>query len=168
MHASTNYIYIIFAVAYAIYSIVKAGKKVTANRPNIDKQPEQSPTVKPPASSPVPNQGDEMKKMLEDLFGGRQEAEEKIPEKEIPKPKPQPQHHPEKQRHPQPVSHHLEHAKATPHAFDKEKLQATHAKPPAAKPQKVLMKSAVEEEVEADFDIRQAIIYSEILKRPEY
>ena len=62
MHAAQNYIYIIFAVAYAIYSMVKAGKKATQNRPTIDKQPEQSPTVQPPTPPPIPQQ--DFKKMF--------------------------------------------------------------------------------------------------------
>ena len=82
-----NYLYIIFAVVYVIYSIIKAGKKVTQNRPTIDKKPQASPTtIQPPTASPVPhpNSGDELKKMLEDLLGGG--SEEEMPEKQVLKP----------------------------------------------------------------------------------
>ncbi|TAL60047.1 MAG: hypothetical protein EPN85_08085 [Bacteroidetes bacterium] len=164
-----NYLYIIFAVVYVIYSIVKAGKKVTQNRPTIDKKPHPSPTVQPPTASPLPenNSGDELKKMLEDLLGGG--AEDEIPEKQILKPKPQVVY-----EKPPPV-------KMQPPVPRKEKLATyqTQAKPKVTSPapafvahpeivQKVFMERVPEEESGIDFDIRQAVIYSEILKRPQY
>src|ERR1035437_10394086 len=84
MHASTNYIYIIFPVIYVIYSIIKAGKKVTQNRPTIDKQQQAQPTVQPSTATQPPQQ--DFKKMLEDLLGGVRE--EKIPEPQVPKVQP--------------------------------------------------------------------------------
>jgi hypothetical protein len=170
MQAGTNYIYILFAVAYAVYSIIKAGKKVTANRPTIDKDQGQSPAVKPPTESPIPNAGDDMKKMLQDLLGGS--PEEKTPEahpdnsREL---RPQPVF--ERPKHQQPVPHHMEHTKTVSHTFDKAKAQAIqekHVDKPKTVPKKIFAESTADNETTPDFDIRQAIIYSEILKRPEY
>lgn len=170
MQAGPNYIYIIFAIGYVIYSIVKAAKKVTANRPTIDNKPEQSQTVKPPTSTPVSDTGEDMRKMFEELMGVPKE--EKIPTSP---PTPLPRERGAESpgpRHPQPVPHHVEHAKVVSHAFDKAKAQAKTEKPVAEKP-KIIPKKApaepiIEQEAAPDFDIRQAIIFSEILKRPEY
>jgi hypothetical protein len=165
MQAGTNYIYILFAIGYAVYSIVKAAKKVTANRPTINKDREESPTVKPPAGSPIPQPGDDMRKMLEDLLGGKQE--EGIPEAAIPKPKPVF----EKPKHQQLVPHHMERAKTASHSFDKEKAAVQEkqvTEKPKVVPKKIIAEPVMEAEPIPDFDIRQAVIFSEILKRPEY
>ncbi|MFI5164624.1 MAG: hypothetical protein ACHQHP_05190 [Bacteroidia bacterium] len=170
MHAAQNYIYIIFAVLYIIYSIVKAAKKVTQNRPTIDKQPQQSPAVKPPTASPLPEQTKEIdfKKLLEDLLGGN--PEEKNPEPKIPEPsriseKPQPvKIHAQVPKKEQPSYQSLKHVSEKP-KITSDKISLT--KHPHAAP-KVFTEPVVEEEQEVDFDIRQAVIYSEILKRPEY
>lgn len=164
-----NYIYIIFAVLYIIYSIIKAGKKVSKNRPTVEKQPQQTQTVQPPTAIPLPRKEDDFKKMLEDLMGGVPEIE--IPEKQIIKPKPQP------------VTVKPQPAKIAPHHPKKEKLTTSQSKFISAKPKttsasipfvshpEIVQKTfaeTVEEESSIDFDIRQAIIYSEILKRPQY
>lgn len=170
MQAETNYIYIVFAVLYVIYSIVKAVKK-NAEQKQVVKKPEQKSTVQPPTASPVSKPGDDFKKMLEDLLGGTQEVE--VPEKQIQIPKPQP------------VTVRPRPAKIAPHHPKKEKLASQYAKPLTPKKsvpaestpvfkqhpeivQKVFADTAVEAEQGVDFDIRQAIIYSEILKRPQY
>src|ERR1051326_1157546 len=91
MHAATNYIYIVFAVLYIIYSIIKAGRKAVQQKPS-EKGTEPSSTVKPPTSAPLPQPGselgDDMKKMLEEILGKKPEI--KIPEKPISKPQPVP------------------------------------------------------------------------------
>ena len=166
MHAAQNYIYIVFAVLYIIYSIIKATKKASQQKSVTQNQkPQSSPTVQPPTVSPTPNPGDEMKKMLEDFLGGNPEV--KIPEKQIPKLKPQP------------ISIKPLPAKIITHA-KKEKAIASHIPSKTQKPEKPFLtgdqyvskkkfiESEVEEEPVIDFDIRQAIIYSEILKRPQY
>lgn len=170
-----NYLYIIFAVIYVIYSIIKAGKKVTRNRPTVTPDPssqkkDEYKPVQPPTSSPVPDTGDEIKKMLEDLLGG--DPEVIIPEKQAPKPKPL-------SVLPKPAP-----AKIAPHHPKKEKVTSESAKPLVSKKnitaepvhfvshpeltQKVFSETITEEESAPDFDIRQAVIYSEILKRPQY
>jgi len=168
-----SYLYIIFAVVYVIYSIIKAGKKVTQNRPKIEKHPPTAEAsrqpyqpVRPPVERKAPehNPGEDLKKMLEDLMGGN--TEEVRPE--VIKPKPQvvvPQK-------PKPV-------KITDHLTKKEKQAAYQTKkkeaytPPVfiAHPevvQKSFMELPPEEESQIDFDIRQAVIYSEIMKRPNW
>lgn len=165
MQAGTNYIYIIFAVVYVIYSIIKAGKKVTKNRPTVNKQPQSSPTVRPPVASPIPqnNSGDDLKKMLEDLLGGG--SQEEIPERPVVVSRP----HPVAEK-PRPV-------KITSNTTRKIQQSEQPAKQketvPAFTPHpEVVQKGNIpvfqEEESGVDFDIRQAVIYSEILKRPEY
>lgn len=167
-----NYIYIVFAVIYVIYSIIKASKKAQQKPSAQNQKPNPSSTVQPPADSPLPKQKpeDDFKKMLEDLMG--EVPEIKIPNKQIPKPKPQP------------VSAKPPPAKIAPHHPKKEKLTAAAAKFISAKPktasdsipfvshpeilQKGLTAEVVEEESGEDFDIRQAVIYSEILKRPNW
>ena len=162
-----NYLYIIFAVVYVVYTIIKAGKKVTQNKPTIDKRPQASPTVRPPVASPNPQQnpGEDLKKMLEDLLGGG--AQEDVPQAEVLKPRLTVVH-----EKPKPV-------KAAVPAPRKEKPVAHQATPqsvPAAPAfrahpevlQKSLNETIEEEETVIDFDIRQAVIYSEILKRPQY
>ncbi|MBI4930651.1 MAG: hypothetical protein HY841_07805 [Bacteroidetes bacterium] len=176
MHAAQNYIYIVFAVIYIIYSIIKAGKKVTKNRPTTipnsssQKKDEFKP-VQPPEASPIPNHGDDMKKMLEDLLGRNPEV--KIPEKH-------PDSYRDKVKH-QPVSIKPQPSKITTHSI-KEKTIPSHVPSKThktaaqsfltgeqlASSKKVFLESEAEEESVVDFDIRQAIIYSEILKRPQY
>jgi hypothetical protein len=162
MQARTNYIYILFAIAYFVYTIIKAGKKSTAKRSTTVNQPEQSPSVKPPVASTPPVQGVDLKKMLEELMGGtpgQDTPEEPLPQKT-------------RQRKPEPVPHHLEHQKNVSHTFDKAKSSVAYPNPvaekPKAAPRKVVAEAVVEEEANMDFDVRQAIIFSEILKRPEY
>jgi hypothetical protein len=171
MYASTNYIYIIFAVIYVIYSIIKAGKKVTNNRPTIDQQPNSQPTVQPPTATSPPQQ--DFKKMLEDLLGGVPVRQEERPptvsgEEKIPTSHPKPQ--------PVKISIH--------HKPKKETATASQDKPFPAKPHKVshsqhyeAAKKVFEEPVVVEeaadslrdgFDIREAVIYSEILKRPDW
>jgi len=167
-----NYIYIVFAVIYVIYSIIKASKKAQQKPSKPNQKPQASPTVQPPTASPLPKQKPEedFKKMLEDLMG--EVPEIKIPDKQIPKPKPQ-----SATAKPAP-------AKIAPHHPKKEKLTAAEAKFVSAKTkttsestpfvshpeilQQDFSNAVVEEESGMDFDIRQAIIYSEILKRPQY
>ena len=159
-----NYLYIIFAVVYVVYTIIKAGKKVTQNKPTIDKRPQSSPTVRPPVASPEPqhNPGDELKKMLEDLLGGG--AQEDVPQPEVLRPQPTVVY-----EKPKPV-------KASVPVPRKEKPVAPQMKSAAAPAfrahpevvQKGFIEPVQEEEMAIDFDIRQAIIYSEILKRPQY
>jgi hypothetical protein len=159
MESGKNYIYILFAIGYAIYSIIKAGKKANANRQSTEKQSQETPAVNPPVSSSVPKPGEDMRKMLEDLLGGPRD--EKTPEVVLPKPK-----------HKQPVPYHMEHAKIVSHSFDKVKTPVVPEKQvmdkPKIVPQKVAAEPAVEQSAAPDFDIRQAIIFSEILKRPQY
>ena len=153
-------------MVYVIYSIIKAGKKVVKNRPVIDPQQSQ-PTVQPPTGSPLPQQ--DFKKMLEDLLGGTRE--EKIPEPQIPKAQV-----PIQKLQPVKIALHN-----TP---KKETITASQVKPFSAKlhkpsekitrsqhietTKKVFSEPVVVEESVMDFDIREAVIYSEILKRPEY
>lgn len=168
MRADINYIYILLAVLYVIYSIVKASKKASQQKPATQNQkPQPSSTVQPPTASPLPKQKpeDDFKKMLEDLLGGAPEIE--IPEKQIPKEKPQPVFiKPE----PSKIVTHAKKIKATPShtpSKTKEKEKPFLAEEKAA-PKKLFAEIIAEEEPEIDFDIRQAIIYSEILKRPQY
>ena len=161
MQAGTNYIYIIFAVVYVIYSIIKAGKKVAANKPTLDKpqapsSAQPTPTVKPPASSPFPQQ--DLKKMLEDIMGV---PEANVPEPQMVKPKVQP--FAEK---PQPAKISIDSSpkKGTVPASPVHPVHAV--KHPL--PRKVILEPPVEETPAIDFDIRQAILFSEILKRPQY
>src|SRR5437868_1074691 len=86
MHAAQNYIYIVFVILYIIYSIVKAVKKASGQNPET-KMPEPASTVRPPATPPVPNTGDAMKKMLEDLLGV---PRENAPDQQAPQTKSQP------------------------------------------------------------------------------
>lgn len=160
MHASTNYIYIILTVVYLIYSVVKAGKKVTKNRPTIDPQSQSPQTVQPPTATLPPRQ--DFTKMLEDLLGGV--PEEKIPEPEVIHSKPQP------------VAIKPQLTKIVTHAVKKEKIISSHLHShpnDEIKHQKVMTKEVIAEPVaveepETNFDFREAIIYSTILERPEY
>lgn len=154
-----NYLYIIFAVVYVIYNIIKAGKKVTQNRPTIGKKTQSSPTVKPPVSTvPEPAGGDDFKKILEELLGA---GEEEIPEKPVLQPQPQAT------------------VKPAANFLKKDRMAGPPAKYNEPQPantfiahpeivQKVFSEQPQEEEAGIDFDIRQAVIYSEILKRPQY
>jgi hypothetical protein len=181
MQASTNYIYILFAVAYAIYSVIKAGKKVTANRPtttssNPTPATEQSRDefnpVKPPTATPIPNPsfGDDLKKVLEGLMGENKE----VNQPELLAPKPKQQIATEKPKHRQPESrfHSAENQKINTHLLEKEKLKSVQTEQVTVKSKPVfrnaIVEPGVDEQKEVNFDLRQAIIYSEILKRPEY
>ena len=168
MKAGTNYIYILFAVVYFIYTIVKAGKKATQQKQAAPKL-ESTSTVRPPTASPGPQQhpGDDLKKMLEELLGGVPEA--RPAEKKIHKA--------------EPVIMWPEPAKIIPQA-KKEKTAPSHFATKAKEetssflagekqiPKKVFALVAEERQdtdsYSDDFDIRNAVIYSEILKRPEW
>ena len=162
MHAGTNYIYIVFAILYVIYSIVKAVKKNSQQKP-VTKKPEPSQTVRPPTSSPLPNPGDDMKKMLEEILGKTPEV--KIPAKPIVRPEPV-----KIKQQPAKIITHAQKIKASPshipHRTKEEVKPFLSGEKEIAK--KVFVETEVEEERDLDFDIRQAIIYSEILKRPQY
>lgn len=166
-----NYIYIIFAVIYVIYSIVKAGKKVSQNRPKQSSQPAPPASSQPAETySPPPQKEDDLKKMLEDLLGEIPEV--KIPEKQQSLPKSQP------------VFSKPAPAKVAPRHPKKDKSATSSAKPLTAEKstisetpnfvshpeviQKAFQENPVEDEASLDFDIWQAVIYSEILKRPQY
>ena len=168
MHASTNYIYIAFAILYVIYSIIKASKKTTQQKTETIK-PEQHPTVQPPVAPPIPQKqpGDDLKKMIEDLLG--------VPQQNTPPPQPAMDHNTK----PEPLKIKPQPAKIVLHE-KKERAVPSHipsktketAKPfltgeKKASP-KVLQEVVAEEEQTEDFDIRRAVIYSEILKRPEW
>lgn len=193
-----NYIYIVFAVLYIIYSIVKAAKKVNKNRPATSPPKEQSrtspspeghgsytaqkkeekfhpiqPTVKSgqaPEAKPLPEKEDDFKKILEDLLGEVPEIQ--IPEKQIPKPKPQQVY--VKPRPAKIAPHHPKKEKLTTSQakFVSEKLKTSSESVPFVSHPEILhtnfLDSVVEEEPEVEFDIRQAVIYSEILKRPSW
>ncbi|MEK6614721.1 MAG: hypothetical protein AABZ32_01215 [Bacteroidota bacterium] len=173
MQASTNYIYIIFAVLYVIYSVIKASKKAQQKSTTQNQKPQPSSTVQPPTASPLPKQKpeDDFKKMLEDLLGGAPEI--KIPERQIPKVESQTI----------PIKPHP--VKISTHSPQKEKVITAPTKPFSIKPKitsekvpfikhsesapKVFAEPMHEEESGVDnFDIREAIIYSEILKRPNW
>lgn len=168
MHADTNYIYILLVVLYIIYSIIRAGKKVKKNRPVIDKTSRPSPQASPSQPSPVHSKRertDELKKLMEDFLGVPAENESTTAEKNFPKPVPQP-------------------AKILSRTREKTKPRTVQPAPfldtdirKTKKPaethhhitQKIFSEPAVAEETPSvDFDIRQAIIFSEILKRPQY
>ncbi len=165
-----SYVYIIFAVIYVIYSIIKAGKKVSQNRPQQTSKPVPSAASRPADTYAPPKKEDDLKKMLEDLLG--EVPEIKIPERQKPQPKPQP------------VFSKPAPAKIAPHHPKKEKLTSQPAKPLAtakkAAPvtphfvshpeivQKAFTEISVEETSPIDFDIREAVIYSEIMKRPNW
>lgn len=167
--AAPNYIYIVLAIFYIIYSIVKAAKK-NQNKPAAPASPSQKKDefkpVTPPAASPLPKQnpGDDLKKMLEEVLGKTSPI--KIP-----------------QLKPQSLPVKKQPAKSSPLQFKKEKavISRMPAKStPKKEPhtflpsehivpfQKTELAAAAEEEPVIDFDLRQAIIYSEILKRPQY
>lgn len=150
---------------------------MSKNRPTVSQNPpsqnrEEYKPVQPPAASPLPDTGNEIKKMLEDLLGGAPEV--KIPEEQVPQIKPQP------------VSIKPQPAKISTHA-KKEKALVSHSPSKTQKAgaksfltgeklvtsKKIFIEPELEEESASDsyrddFDIRQAIIYSEILKRPQY
>ena len=168
MHAAQNYIYIVFAILYVIYSIVKAVKKNSQQKPaEQTKRPEPHQTVQPPVASPYPKQNpaDDMKKMLEDLLGGGSEI--KIPEKQVVQPKQEPV-----KIKPQPakIITHAQKVKAVPSHFPSKAKETAQPFLSGEKetPKKVFVETSIEEDKDIDFDIRQAIIYSEILKRPQY
>ena len=117
--------------------------------------------MQPPVERPVSENsgGEDLKKMLEDLMG--------IPQEEIPK---------KEAVKPVPVVHADKRAAHVPKKEKQVVYEAMHKEPvhstvfpihPKVALQ-VAVEAAPEEEAVIDFDIRQAIIYSEILKRPQY
>lgn len=168
-YADTNYIYIILAVLYVIYSIVQAGKKASKGKPPVtNRQP--PPVQQHETAKPKEEKDDEFKKVLEELFGEIPKVE--VPQKQEPAPKPRPV-----ESKPAP-------AKIIPKRPKKETLvsktqpeKANEAVKPQGQfiqhPEVVQMAFAKElveeEEVPAiDFDMRQAVIHSEILQRPNW
>lgn len=152
--SAQDFIYILFAIVYIIYSVIKAGKKVAKNRPTVDTKPK---PVSPPAS-PQPQPNEDFKKVMEEMFGKLPEP--KVSQPQVQKPKPQ-----ISSAKPQPV-------KIKTHVPVKESrvLGTKTVKPLSPQPHPSLIKTEtteVEEEV-VDFDFRKAIIFSEILKRPNW
>lgn len=165
MSGDTDYIYIILAIAYVIYSIIQAGKKVSKNRPTVTKKSEPT-TVHQPKPQP-PKEEDTFKKIFEELFG-------EIPKVEVPEEQATPSKHQPVEEKPAPAKimqkQHINQklgSKEKKEPFIKEKPQEefTH------RPELIQMAFAnthQEETIETDFDIRQAVIHSEILKRPNW
>jgi hypothetical protein len=190
MHAAQNYIYILFAVLYIIYSIVKAAKKnaknppVSSSNPQTQKKEDYMP-VQPPVSSPAPDPGEDIRKMLEQVLGRNQES--KAAEKKTVASK---QHTGQLKTPPKLVRQQWA-SKETPTSRDdekksfqkdkKEKAAAHHLPERSHKTEKPFLAGEqithkkketemafAEEESSVDFDFRRAVIYSEILKRPQY
>ena len=164
MHAEQNYIYIVFAVLYIIYSIVKGAKKVKANRPGTKPvQPAQSRPVNPPAS-PIPGKGDDLKELLEQVLGKPPVAEPTPQPVTTVKPKSvSPRHH---EKSGKAIQSHLPSRSAKK---AKPFLQGEHF---VHEPEKPVITFAETEEqaplLRDEFDLRKAIIFSEILNRPKY
>jgi hypothetical protein len=184
MHAEQNYIYIVFAVLYIIYSIVQAarkGKKQKQAAAPPNKTGQRAQTVRPPASEPAPHSGDDIKRMLEDLLGGSPEVP--VPEKQAANPRPvqaskefpsgrglsgQPA---AAMREPAKLAsaHSRREKRVTPAPIPFIKEESPHFISHPEIVQQVFAPVEVkEEEAAVDFDIRQAVLYSEILKRPQY
>ncbi len=190
MHAAQNYIYILFAVLYIIYSLVKAVKKnakhppVSSSNPPAQKKDEYKP-VQPPVSSPAPDPGEDIRKMLEQVLGRNQES--KAPEKKTVASK----QHTGQLKTPPKLTRQQWATKETPTSRDDEKKsfhkdrkekadlahktemhhrsERTFLSGEQVLPKKVFSEMAIaDEETAVDFDFRQAVIYSEILKRPQY
>lgn len=158
-----DYIYILLAVVYILYSIIRGAKKVSKNRPTVS---EKKPVPQPaPQRKPVTEPGEDFKKILEEFLGTPSADTLTTAEKNIPKPVPQP-------------------AKILPRIREKAKPKTVQPSPFLDTDIKKTKKSAethhhitqkifsepvvAEETPSVDFDIRQAIIFSEILKRPQY
>lgn len=176
MKADVNYLYILFAIAYVIYSIIKAGKKVSKNRPPITKQPSSGPIDQQPAKSPHHERtsGDDFKKMLEELLGV---PDEKVPEQypDTYQDTPQQEVIAEKPRPAKGITSVPKKAKQAVYKSKSEESTlssgtAHFVSPPEVTGSTPVQSIVLEEEAshKYDFDIRQAIIYSEILKRPQY
>lgn len=168
MHADTDYIYIILALAYIIYSIIRAGEKISKNRPTVTRKTEPSTVQQPQSQSPKEKEEDTFKKVFEELFG-------EIPEVKNPE-------EPAAPPMPEPVEVKSAPAKIIPKHPPKRQLISKEKKEPFLKVEKseegfthhpelvqmAFAETQQEETVETDFDIRQAVIYSEILKRPNW
>lgn len=176
MKADINYLYILFAIVYVIYSIIKAGKKASKNRPTITKQPSSNPADQQPPQSPRQEKtpGEDFKKMLEELLGG-------TPEEQVPEKHPDTYQEPQKviPEKPRPVKVFTPLPKKEKKAVYKPKFTTAESKISSETPHfishpEIVQSSPVQIVLEEktsdkyDFDIRQAIIYSEILKRPQY
>ena len=146
MKADTNYIYIILVMVYIIYNIIKAGKKAAKNRPVVvAKNPQQTDTDMPAnPKNPQPTAEEEFKKIMEQMLGKLPE----MPKKQI--------HQPKHQQ-----------AKIT-HALPIEKILPQKTKHLSDRQNAPMQQSLVLQEQKPiiDFDLRQAIIFSEILKKP--
>ena len=188
MQAAQNYIYIVFVVLYMIYSVIKVGKKAAKQKPVVkDNNPRPGSSSQPQSAQtnipPQKKEGD-FKTILEDMFGGMpnvgkdvptpvQSSSKKIPEKQITKSRSQSIF-----SKPNPIK------KTTNASQRKEKTSSvkteilpTKPRPgsepaffilPAANTPPVLSEREVVEETDFEFDFRQAVIYSEILKRPNW
>jgi hypothetical protein len=161
-----EYIYILFAVAYIIYSVIKGAKKVAKNKPVVsEKKSVQQPATRP-EQKPVSRTGDEFKKILDEMLG--EVPEVIIPEKQKPVPRPQPvSSGTPKTRQPKISLFKNEYLKKSktlkPEAAPKPFLPAEKHKRVTETKEPVFF---AEEEPVFEFDARKAIIYSEILKRP--
>ncbi len=152
-----NYLYIIFAVVYVIYSMIKAGKKANANKPTI--QPSSKPSNHPTAEKPRQKTKD-LKDILEDLLdiNPPQSVPAPVEVKSIPKKKPKV------------VTPFLTSEMERTANNKKWKAEATtSAKDFKSKKINPIQELTTEEETsDFEFDAKTAIIYSEILKRPQY
>jgi len=156
-----------------------------AESPSASREKEEFKPVQPPVTGPVPefNPGGELKKMLEDLLGGAPVSqdkpvpsfseEEKIPDTGVPRPhKQHSSGKPAKQSRKTAASHRTGPAEVVAHSPHKSDLKSDKEEHLAHK-SKAVRKEAIpelvaEESLETDFDFRQAIIYSEVLKRPDW
>ena len=189
MQAAQNYIYIVFVVLYMIYSVIKAGEKAAKQKPVVkDNNPQPVSSSQPQSAQtnipPQKKEGD-FKTILEDMFGGMpnvdadvtkpvQSPSKKVPEKQIPRSKPQSifsKHNPIKK--PAPASFQQKEKTSsvkTPQLPLKQKTpsQSTFSITSFADTRNIISEQDVVEEIDFEFDFRQAVIYSEILKRPNW
>lgn len=159
-----EYIYIILAAVYIIYSIIKAAGKVSKNKPRTSKPQTASRPVQQTQQQPKPKPGDVFKKILDEMLGEIPQVT--VPEKQKPKTKAPPQQYIRKERakiisSQQETFQELQtkqkaHKISTPVAKQRHHIEISE---PIAVP---------EEEPSVEFSVRDAVVYSEILKRPNW
>lgn len=165
-----NYVYVLFVIGYIIYNVIKASKKVTANRPGQNRPDPSAPAPAVPPSEPIPapSKEDEVKKMLEELFGGVPEVRKpKQPAQPVPVPVAKPKT-PRPSRKAAPASARVPLTKPLMTKSTETAIESKFIAHPEVLEPLSITPVAEEEPVRPDFDLKQAILYSEILKRPAY
>lgn len=174
MHAEQNYIYILFVILYLVYGFIKARKKTEKDKPvvNKDTNPQPVSTINKKEQKRVPSKQKDFTTVLEEVIGKFIPIPEDNHDKSVPGDLLKEDEKPE---HPL-IATSLKQAKEKVKFKinkkivyrERESEESEHLGFQESENQNILSDTIVQQGVDDAFDIRNAIISSTIIQRPEW